>query len=393
MKSACVLIPNFSFHVEAQKRVYIRNEPTVIVKTVGSQQIVTGISPNLTENMLGDSLSHTLAKAGSAHVIQSDEPKYRNHWNKILDDLMQKSPLVEDAELGIAYIGLKGMEYLYRGDAQFIATLEKIIPSHFPVYFGIAESKFVAYLAALSANNRGGFKALQDDHAFIAKFPVDVLPLNASTILRLHSFGLNTLGDVSKLSISAIQAQFPYDGNKIWHFVNGREITSFNPRNYEETINETIAFSDPVNDMQAMTIGTDLLVEKAFLNPNLKGRSVRLISLEAHIYQQSNWYVRCTFKDPVGNANRALPRVHTLLNNAKLPGPIEGLSVSLKCLTRETSKQINLLPEVRRKEQIIDTVRQLDVVLGDEAPIFYIKEIEPWSRIPERRRMLVPVAR
>ena len=153
MKFACVLIPNFSFHVEAQRRNYINNEPTLIVTTIGSQQIVTGVSPNLTENMLDNLLSYALAKAGNAQVIQSDEPKYRYHWNKILDDLMQKSPLVEDAKLGIAYTGLKGMESLFRGDAQFIAALEKIIPSHFPVYIGIAESKFVAYLAALSANN------------------------------------------------------------------------------------------------------------------------------------------------------------------------------------------------------------------------------------------------
>ncbi len=393
MKFACVLIPNFSFQVEAQRRNYINNEPTLIVTTIGSQQIVTGVSPNLTENILDNLLSYALAKAGNAQVIQSDEPKYRYHWNKILDDLMQKSPLVEDAKLGIAYIGLKGMESIYRGDAQFIAALEKIIPSHFPVYFGIAESKFVSYLAALSANNRGGFKAPQDNRTFIAKFPVDVLPLNTSTIARLHSFGLNTLGDVSSLSITAIQAQFPYDGKKLWHFVNGIEITNFNPRHYEETINETMTFVDPINDMRAMIVGTDLLVEKAFLNSSLKGRFVRLIILEAQIYRQSNWHIRCTFKDPVGSANRALPRIYTLLNNAKLPGPIEGLSLSLKCLTKETSKQINLLPEVRRKEQITDTVRQLDVVLGDEAPIFYIKEVEPWSRIPERRRMLVPVAR
>jgi len=32
-------------------------------------------------------------------------------------------------------------------------------------------------------------------------------------------------------------------------------------------------------------------------------------------------------------------------------------------------------------------------VLGEQAPIFYVKEIEPWSRIPERRQVLVPVVR
>ena len=171
LKLVCVFVPNFSFHIEAQKRGYVKNKPTVIVKTIGSQQIVTGISPELNENIVGNSLSQALSKTGHAHVIQSDDPQYKYQWNNILDHLRQKSPLVENAGLGIAYIGLKGMKSLYHGDAQFITALERIIPPDFPVYFGIGESKFVAYLAALSANNRGGFKAPLNDYKFIAKFP------------------------------------------------------------------------------------------------------------------------------------------------------------------------------------------------------------------------------
>ena len=37
-----------------------------------------------------------------------------------------------------------------------------------------------------------------------------------------------------------------------------------------------------------------------------------------------------------------------------------------------------------------EMMRQLEALLGGKPPIYQMKEIEPWSRIPERRQALVP---
>ena len=393
MKLACVLIPHFPFYVEAERRNDIRNESTIIVRTLGSHQTVTDCSPNLGEHFIGTSLRQILSGARDANVLESDDTTYQHQWNNILDSLGEKSPLVEDSGIGIAYIGLQGIDTLYSGDAQFVTGLERVIPSNFPLHVGVADSKFVAYLAALYSNNRGAFKASSNDSEFVAKFPVDVLPVNSSVISRLHSFGLHTLGNISALSLNVMQAQFPSDGKRIWNLAHGNDTTAFIPRHSEEIITETITFSDPISDMRAIIVGIELLLDKTFINPSLKNRSIRLIDLEMKIYQQSTWIVRCTFKNPVGNPIQAMPRIHTLLQNAKLPGPLEELSISLRFPTKEAFRQMNLLSEIRRREQLVNTLKQLDVVLGEQAPIFYIKEIEPWSRIPERRQVLAPVVR
>lgn len=393
MKLACVLIPHFSFYVEAERRNDIRNKSTIIVRTLGSHQTITDCSPNLGENFFGISLRQILSRSGNANVLESDDATYQRQWNDILDGLGEKSPLVEDSGIGIAYIGLHGTDILYNGDAQFITVLERVIPSNFPVHVGVADSKFVAYLAALYADNRGAFKAPSNDSEFIAKFLVDVLPVNSPVISRLHSFGLHTLGNISALSLNVMQAQFPSNGKHIWNLANGNDTTAFIPRHSEEVITETITFPDPISDMRAIIVGAELLLDKAFANPSLKSRSVRLIDLEAKIYRQSTWTGRCTFKNPVGNSVQAMSRIHTLLQNAKLTGPLEELRISLRFPTKEAFRQMNLLPEIRRREQLVNTLRQLDVVLGEQAPIFYVKEIEPWSRIPERRQVLAPVVR
>lgn len=393
MKIACIFIPHFPIHIELRNRIDIRKNPTVIVRTLGSSQTIVDFSPDIVLGKSENSLSHILSKYGDAHVIQTDDNLYRREWNSILDKLAQKSPLVEDAGFGMAYIGLHGIEPINRGGAQFIANIEKVIPSDFPAYIGIAENKFVSYIAALSSDNRGIFIAPSSPGEFLSKFPVDLLPVKPSIRANLHRFGLHKLGDVANIPSTVMEAQFSSDGRRIWSLANGNDPTVLINRNYEEVIEESITFSDPVNDIQSIIVGADLILDKAFLSPFLRGRSVRLIRLEAKIYRQSNWSMRCTFKDPIGASRLSRTRVHDLIWRANIPGPVESLGVFLSGLTKESSRQISFIPEVRKKEQISDAIRQLDTVLNEEAPIFYIREIEPWSRIPERRQMLTPVAR
>jgi hypothetical protein len=35
-------------------------------------------------------------------------------------------------------------------------------------------------------------------------------------------------------------------------------------------------------------------------------------------------------------------------------------------------------------------LRQLGARLGVQPPIYHVREVEPWSRLPERRQALVP---
>ena len=393
MKIACIFIPHFPVHVELRYRNDIRNNPIVIVRTLGSSQRIVDFSPDIVLGESENSLINILSKYGNAHVIQTDDNLYRREWNSILDRLTQKSPLVEDAGFGMAYIGLDDIEPINRGGAQFIANIEKVIPYDFPAYIGIAESKFVSYIAAISSDNRGVFIAPSSPGEFLSKFSVDLLPVKSSIRTTLHRFGLHKLGDVSKIPSAVMEAQLSSDGRKIWNLANGKDTTILINRSYEEVIEDGITFSDPVNDIQSVIVAADLTLDKAFLNPFLRGRSVRWIGLEANIYRQSSWSVRCTFKDPIGSSRLARTRVHDLIYRANIPGPVESFSVFLSGLTKETSRQASFIPEVRKKEQIEDTVRQLDTVLNEETPIFYVREIEPWSRIPERRQILTPVAR
>jgi DNA polymerase-4 len=59
-------------------------------------------------------------------------------------------------------------------------------------------------------------------------------------------------------------------------------------------------------------------------------------------------------------------------------------------LSRQSRRQSSLFSEVRDKEHLLDDIKQMELRLGGNQ-VFKIKEVEPWSRIPERRYTLKPV--
>ena len=68
---------------------------------------------------------------------------------------------------------------------------------------------------------------------------------------------------------------------------------------------------------------------------------------------------------------------------------IVGGFATSKRLTGEAGLQSSLFNDVRREENLREAVRQLEVRLGRRPPIYQVREVEPWSRIPERRQALV----
>jgi hypothetical protein len=76
-----------------------------------------------------------------------------------------------------------------------------------------------------------------------------------------------------------------------------------------------------------------------------------------------------------------------------LPGAAEAMRLELVGLTAETAHQ-EMLPgglgtlRSRRIRPLVEVARQLKQRYG-ESPLYRVVEVEPWSRIPERRHALL----
>lgn len=102
-----------------------------------------------------------------------------------------------------------------------------------------------------------------------------------------------------------------------------------------------------------------------------------------------SWELPVPFREALDDSRDAWFAIKSAVERHPPERPVEELEVELVGLAVEAGKQATMF-EGKGKlwRQIEEAVRQLRAQQG-EAPIGKVMEVEPWSRIPERRAALV----
>jgi DNA polymerase IV len=389
MKIACVLLTHLPVKAELRRRPELKGKPIIIIDVNGSKQVVLDSSSEVRGIASGMTLQEALSRFKDAALLKADASYYQSIFDDVIHSLEQHSPLVEKAELGWAYVGLDGLEGMYGGEAKLIGSLLQAIPQDFNPRVGVADGKFPAYLAAVNSGGGQATKVSDDVAGFLKGFSVDLLPLSREDKTRLHQFGLHTLGQVAALSVRPMQAQFGPAGKRVWELSQGIDHSPLLPEPYQELVREFLTFPSPTLTRTAILAAIDTLLRRAFARAEVRGRYVRSILLEGQISRHVPWIRQFTFKDAVGTKERALFVIKNALELVSFDGPLEDLTLTLVGLTGESGIQSGLFSDVRKHDQLREAVRQLEAQMGFKPPIYQVREMEPWSRIPERRQVLI----
>jgi DNA polymerase-4/protein ImuB len=358
----------------------------------GSPKLVFDFSPELDGLQPGMPLQQALARHGQAALLPADTPCYRTAFNEILDALENISPLVEEADLGGAYVGIDGLHLIYPDDSAIIAAVREAVPGVFSPRMGIAGNKFLAYLAA-RRSPPGGHQVLSSDTATLLKdIPCDVLPVSLKSLERLHEFGLNTLGQITALPPGPFQSQFGPEGKRIWELAAGSDATPFYPRMMETTREESAALPSVTVSLDAVLFTVETLLRRVFASLVRKGLGIRSLNLWTRTWNAEHWERTIRFKEPAMDLKNALSRIKRILEDYPQPGPVEQVGLSITGLGYPRGRQRSLFSDMRAKEHLMDDIKQLESRLGNPQ-IYKVKEVEPWSRIPERRYALTPTSR
>ncbi len=389
MQVACVLVTHLPMKAELRRYPELRGSPAIIVTTSGSKQQVLDHAPEARGVIAGMALQEAAARCKNAVLLAADGPYYEKAFAGVIHSLEQRSPLVEPAGLGCAYVGLDGLEAMYGGEASLIASLLKGVPQAFNPRLGVAAGKFPAYAAAVTSPGGRATRVPEDVAGFLKDFSIDLLPLSWESKNRLRQFALHTLGQVARLGVGPVPAQLSTEGRLAWELAQGIDRRPLVPQQAEELVREELTFPSPTITLSAILTGLEALLSRAFARPEVRGRYVRSVLVEGQVLRHPPWVRQFSFKDAVGSKDRALFVVKNALESVALSGPLEDLRLTLVGLTGETGTQASLFSEVRQHEQLREAVRQLEARLGGKAPIYQVRELEPWSRIPERRQALI----
>jgi len=388
----CILLPDFPLKCEILRNPGIESSRVVIIHGVGSKKLVLDHSPELDRIQKDMTLQQALACHDRAGIVQADLPYYRSVFNGMLDNLEGISPLVEGADLGTAYLGADGLHLIYPDDESLVAAARGVIPEVFTARMGMAEGKFPAYLAALNSLPDGHRIISGRTGDFMKDFTCDVLPVSMKSKGKLREFGIRTLGQLAKYPVGPLQSQFGPEGRKIRELARGFDDTPLQARRAEEIIEENTTLSSVTISIDTVLVAIEQLLARVFVRISQQGMGIHSLILWTRSYDSEHWERAIRFKEPSTDIKRVMSRIRMVLENYPQPGPVEQAGVRITRLGYPRGKQNSLFTEVRGRDHLIEDIRQLELRQGNPQ-VFKLKEVEPWSRIPERRYALIPTGR
>jgi len=337
-------------------------------------------------------IQQVLSRHGEAELISADMPYYRTMFNGLLDVLEGISPLVEGAELGCVYIGVDGLQLIYPNDESLIDAVFHVVPEVFAPQTGIAGNKFLAYLIASRCLPCGRQVLASDVKDFLREITCNVLPVSMKSKEKLRQFGLHTLGQVAALPPGPLLSQFGTEGKKICDLARGYDDTPLYPRMMEEVIEESTILASVTVALEFILVALEELLGKVFARIGCVGLGIRSLTVWTRTWNADQWERTVRFREPAADIRTVIDRIKRVMEEYPQPGPVEQIGLNINRLGYPGGRQNSLFREIRSQDHLMQNIHELELRLGN--PLVYrVKEVEPWSRIPERRYVLAPINR
>jgi DNA polymerase-4/protein ImuB len=343
----------------------------------------------------GLTISQAIGLCPSLRLCEPDPVHYDQQFAELLTALGTVSPVIEPAELGRVFVGMDGLEGLYGGPEGEVEALSNRLPAFPPARLGLGLGKFVSWVAATRARPGHAVIVRAGEEAdFLAAQPLAVLPLDPDTHRRLRRLGLRTLGDLKALPEAAVVAQFGGTGRRLWQLAAGVLSERVVGREVPEPIVAALTFFSPIADLEMLTQSLSQLIERALKHPRRAGWRVRVVRVRAALEHGTSWMIDAVLKDPSADRHRILAPLKTRLEMSPPAKAVERLTVEFCSFTPGTTelqlfaRDANAAARAGRQRALRYAVQEIKLRL-QRSPLYHIIEVQPWSRIPERRYALI----
>lgn len=395
MRLACVAVPNFRIAVERQRRPALIGLPVAMGEPPPGGNQIIDCSPEATAFgvRIGMPLRDARTLAPDLTLLPPDPVFYSRSFDAMLAAIEEAEPLVEPGDLGVAYAATDPRADM-AAQEQAATRLIRSVRASINVLscIGIGEGPFIAWLAA-SVHSADGIHVVPAgcEREFIEPLSTSSLPVSYDVHRKLALYGLRTIGDVAQLSLGAAQAQFGREGRRLWELARGLSSEPFRPRQRTEALAGSLAMPAPTVNSAALIVATRQLVGRLLRQPAMRYRQVRQLRLRLLLLDGGSWERTLTFREPLGDDASIIFVLKKLIEPLQIAAPVEEISLEFIGLTSETGKQRSLLfaEQSRRRAQLLAALHQLKAQFHDESQVARVVEVEPWSRIPERRYALI----
>ena len=417
----CLWWPGFELELERVRTPSLA-DPPLALPTVGNRRRIEmgcalaasfGVEPGMI-------ISQAIALCPSLVLCEPDPDFHDAARDRIAEVLRGWSPVVErPVDRGRFFVGVDGLERLYGSPERQIAGLRARLEALSPwlassARIGYAPGKLAAWVAARSAEpvrpaggrtGAGVCVAPAGLAAFLAPQPVDVLPVSPRMVERLKRLGVERLAGIVRMPEPALVSQFGADGRRALAWAQGTRIDRVLPETPARPIRVALDFPDPIGQLELLHAALDRLIGRALEHPRRRGKSVRGLKVSASLEDGGSWAIRAIAREPTSEPERlgaflrsriALDRPRRAVETLRLEffrfgpasaqiGLFDPKAGGARVFGSLDTKDGELLPAFRR------AARVLRLRLG-AAALYRVLELEPNSRLPERRHALMEIA-
>lgn len=304
---------------------------------------------------------------------------------------------LEAAGFAVEPLGLEGAAFDTRGTLRLHGGLPGVlrrVRASLPVgaggRVGVAPSLFAALQAAREAPAGRALVIEEEELAgFLAPLPARRLPLSPELVDALDDLGLLTMGQVAALPLATALERLGFPGLRAWRLARGEADRPPRPRRPPRPLRAGFAFPDPVAALPALEAAARLLLAELAAAARARGAALRGLGLRARLADGGSWArdlaLREATADPGRLALAVLPRL------GEVTAPVTDLWISGDASGTLAGHQLTAIPTPgeERRARAREAMRQVRAAQGPEAMLRAV-EIEPWSRLPERRWALTP---
>jgi protein ImuB len=346
----------------------------------------------------GMRLGEALARCPALRLVTPDPEGAAAAWESVLTALEGIGAAVEPVRPGEAGFEAGGLRRLYGGSLEgVLARARRAIAM--PARLGAAPSRFSAFAAATRARpgRAGKIVPAGAERAFLAPLPVALLRARPEVVVReraedictvLGRLGIRTLGELAALDAASVTDRFGRRGALARELALGRD-TPLRPRGFREELIERLDLPEAVSGPQ-LERTLELLIDRLLASPERRGRSLRKLHLGARFVEQGTWRREIAMREATVAPKRL--RLALAPKLGELPAPIDQLSLGVTSFGPPLSDQLSLGPpddSHERRKRLHEALHQTRAAAGPES-LLRVLEVDPGSRIPERRIVLTP---
>jgi len=392
MRVACLVIPQFIVDVCLRAKPSLRGRPTAVAEGASRRTIACASAA-----ALGVSAGMTPKQARAAcpglTIVARNELAEREATSELLDALEACSPIVTGAAPGSCHFDaahLPAGENAALGSALAIAGALGFSEAA----AAIADDKFTARCAAVTAKSGASVVPSGASAAFLSGLPAALLPLAPGDLERFDLLGLRTLGHIAALPAGPLAARFGERARAYARLARGEDDEPLLPRHAQAIHESRFAFDGSIDRLEALLFALRGCV--GTVANRLAGCAQACDRVEIALERSQPPADGCLsipvgFTEPTASAETIFQLCRIALESREALGSVDAIAVrAVPC--SQPLPQLALFDGSRasRRAALAATLARLKTALQRER-IVTIQSTPSRSRLPERMQRSIPI--